>query len=108
MFLKENSFKKLEKSIKELRKEGKKREKNIKNFKEKHFSEEMISELNDYFNRHHGMIEIYIDKPWGDGIEGTEIYKIFEKYGRVKDLKKTKFPIVWKISEGKYYLDLGT
>lgn len=104
-----DALKNLRKMIKKDIREGKKREKRIKKFKKYNFPEGMIKDLDEYFNRHHGLIEFYIDSPWlGNGLKGTEFYQIFRKYGREKDLRhKIDFPIIWNLKEGTHHLDLG-
>lgn len=106
--------KRLTKIVKEGIKNGKKRLKQIKKFKKYNFPEEMINDLNDYFTRHHGMVEFYLSYPMGHGVEGTELYQIFKKYNKEKLLKrklfrKTKidFPLVWNMEKDIYRIYLG-
>ena len=112
--MKSETDKEIARIVKESIKNGKKRMKQIKKFKKYNFSKEMINDLNDYFNRHNGMIEFYLSYPLGDGIKGTEFYQIFKKYNKEKLLKghlftkaKIYFPLVWNIQEDTYHIDLG-
>ena len=106
--------KRLTKIVKEGIKNGKKRLKQIKKFKKYNFPEEMINDLNDYFTRHHGMVEFYLPYPMGHGVEGTELYQIFKKYNKEKLLKgrlftkvNIDFPLIWNIEKGTYHIYLG-
>ena len=82
----------------------------IKRFKKFNFPEEMINDLNEYFDEHYGMVEFYLPYPMGKGIENTRIYRIFKKYDKEKILinKKIYFPIMITFgSDIHYRLNLG-
>lgn len=103
---------KLKEILKKKKKRNKEIERQVKRFKRYHFSEEMIKDLNNYFQEHHGTVEFYIDSPWGRGVKGTDLYQIFKKYGKEKILtrrfRKIEFPIIWNIQEGTFRINLGT
>lgn len=114
--MKFRSLNKLNRLSKKWKKEARKRKRMIKKFKKYNFPEEMINDLNDYFNKHNGCIEFYINYSYFDlGIKHTEIYQIFKKYGKEKLLcggfnlfkRRIDFPLVWNIQENMYHLDLG-
>ena len=73
----------------------------------------MLTDIDQYIHRRNGIIEFpkfKVTKTFKiiTTYKGTELYQIFQKYGREKDLKKKlNFPIYWELETGEHKIYLG-